>query len=161
MHKQSIQEPCQKHTADDALFASITAQLLQNSYQTPTTIIQRSINEAYSKHHDTFPFPREIPKNSLNPDFSPIPHPFNKFPHLPRLPHRPFFGSECDECPHLAFPLIITKYTPHITSPTIPPYQPANMYTPQPTPPTSLPSLPKLCENVCHATPMWPLVFGK
>ena len=44
-------------------------QLLPNSYQTPTMIIQRSINEACLKHHDSFSFSRKIPKILLNPDF--------------------------------------------------------------------------------------------
>ena len=77
-------------------------------------IIQRSINEACPKHHDPFPFPREIPKISLNPDFSPIQHLSYKFHQHANLPHRPFFGRECDEYPHLAISLRTNKKS-HLT----------------------------------------------
>ncbi len=104
------------------------SQLLQNSYQTPTTIIQRSINEASPKHHDSFPFPRKTPKKSLIPDFPPIPHLFYKFPQLLPLSHPPFHNRKCDEYPLLPFPSFITKHTPRTSSLT-PPRQPAHVKT--------------------------------
>ena len=83
--------------------------MLHASYMHAPTMLQRCSADACQMLRDSFSFSRRKTNIFTTADFSTIPHPFFKFPPISHLSHRPFFGRECDEYPHLAISLRTNK----------------------------------------------------